>query len=122
MGRDVEAEYFYEHGLHEFGPSFATKYVVRGLNIMSSEWAQELARKKRQEIEGKKAEAQQVSSDRKLVEGGAERLWADLRQQLESHVKDLNAEWGEARLTVTFPDGNRADVGIVGGDKNPLLP
>jgi hypothetical protein len=70
----------------------------------TSGWAQELARNKRAEIEARDAALEQASSDRKRIESRAGDFWADLCQQLEFRVNELNTEWGQARLFVTFKD------------------
>jgi hypothetical protein len=39
MGREAEAEYYYQNGLHEFGPSFATKYIATHLRALRDQVA-----------------------------------------------------------------------------------
>jgi hypothetical protein len=70
----------------------------------TSEWAKELARNKRAEIEARDAALQQASSDRKRIENGAGDFWASLCQQLQFRVNELNTEWGQPRLFLTFKD------------------
>jgi len=38
IGREAEAEYYYQHGLHEFGPSFATKYIATICGLARFGW------------------------------------------------------------------------------------
>jgi len=39
LGREATAEYHYEHGLHEFGPSFATKFIGTHLRALRDQIA-----------------------------------------------------------------------------------
>jgi len=41
FGREAEAEYYYRNGLHELGPSFATKYIATHLRALRDQVARE---------------------------------------------------------------------------------
>jgi hypothetical protein len=41
IGREAESEYYYQRGLHEFGPSFATKYIATHLRGLRDQVARE---------------------------------------------------------------------------------
>lgn len=41
VGREAESEYYYQHGLHEFGPSFATKFIGTHLRALRDSVARE---------------------------------------------------------------------------------
>jgi len=41
VGREAEAEYYYQHGLHEFGPSFATKFIGTHLRALRDQVARD---------------------------------------------------------------------------------
>src|SRR5262249_40500673 len=43
--REASAEYHYQHGLHEFGPAFATKFIAMHLKGLRDEIAQEFLSK-----------------------------------------------------------------------------
>jgi hypothetical protein len=45
LGREAEAEYHYQHGLHEFGPAFGTKYVATMIKLTRDQAAREFLSK-----------------------------------------------------------------------------
>jgi hypothetical protein len=45
VGREAEAEYYYQNGLHEFGPSFATKYIATHMQALRDSVAREFINK-----------------------------------------------------------------------------
>jgi hypothetical protein len=45
LGREAEAEYHYQNGLHEFGPAFGTKYVATMIKVLRDRTAREFLSK-----------------------------------------------------------------------------
>jgi hypothetical protein len=45
LGREAEAEYHYQNGLHEFGPAFGTKYVATMIKLTRDQAAREFLSK-----------------------------------------------------------------------------
>lgn len=78
--------------------------------MSTKEWAEQLVRKKREEVEAKKAEDQRELNEKQYIAEHAETAWQDLRQQLESHALALNAESAEPCIFVTFPNADRAQI------------
>ena len=52
MGREATAEYYYRNGLHEFGPSFATKFIGTNLRALRDTVAKEFLSKATQVTTG----------------------------------------------------------------------
>lgn len=45
LSREATAEYHYEHGLHEFGPAFGTKYIATNLRALENQVARDFISK-----------------------------------------------------------------------------
>jgi hypothetical protein len=84
LGREAEVEYYYKNGLHEFGPSFGTKFIATHLQSLRDQVAREFLNKATQLAPG--------ASEPRSIEYNGERYYRpdiarEMRDAGEKNVK-----------------------------------
>jgi hypothetical protein len=74
---------------------------------MSSEWAKNLADRKKGVIENKRLQQEKDLSDRNLLNAYAPRMWAELQEAAQDLVRQLNEEMGREHISFqSIPGAN----------------
>jgi hypothetical protein len=61
---------------------------------MVSEWAKNLADRKKQELEEKRLHQEKDLSDRKMLDANADKMWVEVRRAAIESCKELNSSMG----------------------------
>jgi len=61
---------------------------------MDSEWAKNLAERKKSELEAKRLEQEKDLNDRKLLDSNADKMWVEVRRAASGFCKELNSSMG----------------------------
>jgi len=61
---------------------------------MDSEWARNLAERKKSELEAKRLQQEKDLNDRKLLDSNADKMWVEVRRAASACCKELNSSMG----------------------------
>ena len=61
---------------------------------MDSDWARNLAERKKSELEAKRLQQEKDLNDRKLLDSNADKMWVEVRRAASGFCKELNSSMG----------------------------
>jgi hypothetical protein len=61
---------------------------------MDSDWAKNLAERKKSELEVKRLQQEKDLNDRKLLDSNADKVWVEVRRAAAGFCKELNSSMG----------------------------
>ena len=61
---------------------------------MNSDWAKNLAERKKSELEAKRLQQEKDLNDRKLLDSNADKMWVEVRRAAAGCCKELNSSMG----------------------------
>ena len=61
---------------------------------MNSDWAKNLAERKKSELEAKRLQQEKDLNDRKLLDSNADKMWVEVRRAASGCCKELNSSMG----------------------------
>ena len=62
---------------------------------MDSDWAKNLAERKKRELEVKRLQQEKDLNDRKLLDASADKMWVEVRRAAAGFCKELNSSMGD---------------------------
>jgi hypothetical protein len=79
---------------------------------MTSDWAKNLAARKKIELEQSNRQQEKDLSDRKFLAANSERMWLEVCEAVQKYVAELNSEMGREYITYE---------GVLGGKSSFIL-
>ncbi len=81
---------------------------------MSPDWARQLAKQKKQELERKRLQAEKDLHETKLLDAHAEKMWVDVRKGISKYVEEYNRAMGSEEIQVVEIKPNNIELRAYG--------